>query len=393
VTQEYCDVLILSASYGGGHNQVDKALTQALKMQDPAIRVITVDYCDLLAPLLTRLSQFGYMQSLRHFPVGYALYYQATGKMSPDSFWQRRLNRMGYAGLISLVNRFNPGVIVSTFPLAAGVLSEMKENGELDVPIITVITDYCVHSQWVHPYTDLYLVGSSEMVDGLMERGIPASRIAVTGIPILPYFYEKYDPAAVKRAYGISPQQKLVLFMGGSDGVFGSLRFSHILKDLPQSVTALVITGSNQELYEKLVAISEKYPMIKPVRYIENVAAVMEAADVLVTKAGGITVSEALAKRLPMVIYKPNPGQEEANANYLWRHRVAIIAKRERRMKTAICRMVTDAGFRERMSRRCEELGKPDAAVRCARIIYRMLRPLPRTANLYKKTVRREIRA
>jgi processive 1,2-diacylglycerol beta-glucosyltransferase len=103
VTQDYYDILILSASYGGGHNQVAKALTQALKMQDPAIRIITVDYCDLLVPLLTRLSQFSYTQSLRHFPVGYALYYQATGKISPDSFWQRRLNRMGYSELILLV--------------------------------------------------------------------------------------------------------------------------------------------------------------------------------------------------------------------------------------------------------------------------------------------------
>lgn len=393
MTQDYYDILILSASYGGGHNQVAKALTQALKMQDPAIRIITVDYCDLLVPLLTRLSQFSYTQSLRHFPVGYALYYQATGKISPDSFWQRRLNRMGYSELILLVNRLKPKMIISTFPLPAGVLSEMKESGELNVPIVTVITDYCVHSQWIHPYTDMYLVGSAEMVDGLVERGIPSAKIAVTGIPVLPYFCEKYDPERVKAEYGIRPQEKLVLFMGGSEGVFGSFRFSHILKDLPPEVTALVITGSNQELYEKLVAVSEKYSNIKPVRYVENVAALMEAADVLVTKAGGITVSEALAKQLPMVIYKPNPGQEEANANYLWRHRVAIIANGERRIKSAIYRLVTDARFRQRLSRRCEELGKPDAALRCARIIYRMLRPVPRSTNFYQKKVRREIRA
>ena len=96
MVKEECDVLILSASYGGGHNQVARALTSALQLQASGIKIITVDYCDLLVPLFNRLTQFGYMQSIRHFPVGYALYYQATGKISPDSFWQRHLNKIGY---------------------------------------------------------------------------------------------------------------------------------------------------------------------------------------------------------------------------------------------------------------------------------------------------------
>jgi processive 1,2-diacylglycerol beta-glucosyltransferase len=391
VQKESCDILILSASYGGGHNQVARALTQALQIQTPGIKIITVDYSELLVPLFSRLTQFGYTQSLRHFPVGYALYYQATGKISPDSFWQKSLNRMGYTELIMLVNRLRPKVIISTFPLPAGVLSKMKSTGNLNVPNVTVITDISVHSQWVHPHTDLYLVGSDEVVSGLIARGILPEKIAVTGIPVLPVFQKKFDHHKVRKEFGLQPDTKLVLFMGGSEGVFGTTNFHDLLKNIRTPVEAVVITGSNRELYEKLTTLNLHYPQIKIHSYVENVAGLMEVADILVTKAGGISISEALAKGLPMVIYKPSPGQEEANAAYLRDHRAAIVAKGERRLQTIIQRFIDDGLFRDRFHHNCLKLGKPDSAERSAQLILKLIQP-GSTAFLYSKGIRRDIR-
>jgi processive 1,2-diacylglycerol beta-glucosyltransferase len=390
---EQCDVLILSASFGGGHNQVARALTQALQMQVRGMKIITVDYCDLLLPLLTRLTQFGYNQSIRHFPVGYALYYQATGNISPDSFWQRRLNRMGYSELIMLVNRMQPRVIISTFPLPSGVLSEMKEAGDLNVPVVTVITDISVHSQWIHPHTDLYIVGSPEVAEGLEERGIPRRNIAATGIPILPAFMSEFQPEQVKQEMGFDPSDRLVLFMGGNDGLFGTTQFHHVLRDLPPNVKTMVLTGSNHDLFEKLSSSSAKHPNLRVSQYVDNVPGLMGAADLLVTKAGGITISEALAKGLPMVIYKPTPGHEEANANYLWRHRAAIIAKGERRLRTAIHRMIIDEPFRKHLQRNCLKIAAPDSAVAGAKLILKLMSPNLKTAKRHETMTRREIRA
>lgn len=372
VIQENCDILILSASYGGGHNQVARALTKSLQQQVPTLRVLTVDYCELLMPLINRLSRFGYMQSLRHFPAGYGIYYQATEKIASNSFWQRRLNRFGYEELILLLCRLKPKMIIAAFPLPAGVLSEMKESGELDVPVVTVITDYSVHNQWLHPHTDLYLVGSTEMREGLVARGITPDKVVVTGIPILPEFNEVYDPVEVKREYGLEPEDRLLLFMGGSDGLFGGIRLSAILKELPSDAKILVICGTNRELYEKLQVVNCKHANLLLVKEVNNMAALMEVAELLVTKAGGITISEAMAKWLPMVIYKPNPGQEEANANYLWRHRAAIIAKSERRLKTVILRILNDRNFKMRCRRRCGCLGKSNAAAEGAELILKL---------------------
>lgn len=393
MTLNKSNILILSANYGGGHNQVAKALTSAIELQMPGIEVATVDYCNLIEPFLNRLTHFGYNQSIRYFPVGYALYYQATGKIAPDSFWQRRLNRLGYFELLKLVNRLNPQVIISVFPLSAGVLSQMKECGDLQVPIVTVITDMSVHSQWVHPYTDLYVVGSTEVANGLMERGIPRDRIAVTGIPIMPAFNHTFDRAKLKREFEVPADRKLAVFMGGSHGIFGKTKFHKIFDELGDKVQGLIITGRNQDLFEKLQAVSFKYSNLKVLPYVENMAGLMDITDILVTKSGGITISEALVKGLPMVIYKPVPGQEEVNANYLWRHRAAIIAKSEYRLRTAVHRMVLDENFREHFRRNCLKIATPGSAEAAARLVLEMLTSVIVSPRYYSIQSRREIRA
>lgn len=391
--KKYCDILILSASYGGGHNQVAKALTCAMQLQMPGIQIITIDFCDLIEPFLNRLTHFSYNQSILHFPVGYALYYQATGKIAPDSFWQRRLNRMGYTELIKLVKQLEPQVIISTFPLPAGVLSLMKECGDLNIPIVTVITDMCVHSQWVHPHTDLYIVGSTEVAGGLVERGIPRDRIAATGIPIMPTFNQSFNRIRLKEEFGFHPEQKIAVFMGGCHGVFRKTKFHKIFDELGDKVQGLIITGFNQDLYEKLQTASFKYSNLKVLKYVENMADLMNITDVLVTKAGGITISEALVKGLPMVIYKPVPGQEEINANYLWRHRAAIIAKSDHRLKTAVQHMVSNERFRQHFQRNCLKIATPGSAEAASRLILDLLVPVAKHPVYYVVKSRREIRA
>lgn len=393
LTQNNCDILILSASYGGGHHQVAKALTAAMQLQMPGIEVTMVDYCNLIEPFLNRLTHFSYNQSIRYFPMGYALYYQATGKIAPDSFWQRRLNRLGYFELLKLVNRLKPRVIISVFPLPAGVLSQMKECGDLHVPTVTVITDMCVHSQWVHSQTDLYVVGSNEVANGLMERGIPRDRIAATGIPIMPAFNHTFDKARLKAEFGVPSDRKLAVFMGGSHGIFGKTKFHKIFDELGDKVQGLIITGRNQDLYEKLQTASFKYSNLKVLPYVENMAGLMDITDVLVTKSGGITISEALVKGLPMVIYKPVPGQEEINANYLWRHRAAIIAKTEHRLRTAVHRMVLDDNLREHFRRNCLKIATPGSAEAASHLILEMLNSIIVSPRYYAIQSRREIRA
>jgi processive 1,2-diacylglycerol beta-glucosyltransferase len=273
----------------------------------------------------------------------------------------------------------------------------MKETGHLNVPIVTVITDMCVHSQWIHPNTDLYIVGSQEIADGLVERGVSRSAIVDSGIPILPEFKAGYNQAELRRAFGYKPEDKVILIMGGSDGIFKATRFKihRTLEELPKGVHALIITGYNHDLYEKLQPLTNKYANFRVEKFYENMAALMRITDLLITKAGGITISEALASGLPMVIYKPTPGQEEVNANYLWRHRAAIIAKTEHRVRSATYRMVSDEQFRQHFQKNCLKIAHPDSAEAAARAILQILTPATRGSKLEnnKKTRREIIRA
>ncbi len=394
VVKEYTDILILSASYGGGHNQVARALTQELQIQAPGIKITTIDYCDLLFPLINRISQFSYTQSIRHFPVGYALYYQATGNISSDSFWQRRLNRMGYSELIMLVNRLEPRVIISTFPLPAGVLSQMKEAGVLNIPVVTVITDMCIHSQWIHSKTDLYLVGSPEVAVGLEKRGVSRDKIGITGIPILPVFKQSINREKVKREFDLDSKAKVLLFMGGNDGIFGTNHFNFLLRDLPPDVQPIIITGSNQDLYERLHSTSYQKYRVRTYRYVEDIAGLMKVSDLLVTKAGGVTISEAIAVGLPMIIFKPTPGHEEANARFLAKHRAGFVVKRDLGLKKVINRMIIDDDLRQYFGRNCIKIATPNSAENGARLILNLAAPsfLP-FRDYQNPLVRREIHA
>lgn len=360
--EKTCDILILSASYGGGHNQTARALTQEIAIRHPGLKVLTVDYCDLIFPLLNKLSHFGYMQSLRHFPAGYGMYYQATEKMSRDSFWQNRLNGFGHERLLELLNQVQPRIIISVFPLSSGAVSELKRRKMIDIPLYTIVTDYRMHNQWIHEFTDGYLVGSDETARALIAREVPESKVYVTGIPLLHEFVKNHNALKIKKDYGLNPEDQIVLFISGNDGLFGSMRFHSLLHSLPGHVKPVVVCGTNQELYEKMQILRFKYVNLLPVKNVDCLAQLMSISRLLVTKAGGITISEALALGLPMVIYRPLPGQEEGNANYLWRKRAAIIAKSERRVQTAVLRFVADDDFRERFSKRALEIGHKNSA-------------------------------
>jgi processive 1,2-diacylglycerol beta-glucosyltransferase len=282
---------------------------------------------------------------------------------------------MGYSELIMLVNRLEPRVIISTFPLPAGVLSQMKEAGVLNVPVVTVITDMCVHSQWIHPKTDLYLVGSSEVAAGLEKRGVPQEKIAITGIPILSVFKKKIEPEKVKREFGLDPQAKVVLFMGGNDGIFGTNHFSFLLRGLPPNVQSVIITGLNQDLYERLHSVSYQKYRVRPFKYVE-------------------TISEALAVGLPMVIFKPAPGHEEANVRFLAKHRAAFVVKRDLGLKKVINRLIIDDELRQYFGRNCLKIATPDSAENGARLILNLT---TLSVSLFREQqnplVRREINA
>jgi processive 1,2-diacylglycerol beta-glucosyltransferase len=368
------DAVILSARYGAGHWQAAAAVAEALQIIAPEQQPLLLDYMDLVNPALNRTIQSLYLASIRYFPVGYGWFYRTTATIPTDSTFQTVLNSLGREQLARLIEATTPRVLVSTFPTQAGVLSEMRRQGRCRVPSVTVITDNTVHSQWIHPHTDMYCVSCPEVAEALARRGVPPERIAVTGIPVRQAFSRPVDPAEVRRRRRWDPDLPVVLVMSGAFGALGGIGDAcRALADMGRPLQLVVVCGRDRQLAQRLERHAAEMPLPMHVYgYVETIAEFMATAEMLITKAGGVTTAEAMAMGVPLVIFRPIPGQERANADHLRRHGAAVLARNTEELRAICDRLLADPGLRLAMRTAARTLGRPHAALDVARLALRL---------------------
>lgn len=258
---------------------------------------------------------------------------------------------------MKFIQALQPDLVICTYPTVAGVLAQQRLKGVLDVPLVTVVTDYAVHNQWIHPGVDLYIVGCENVYEGLVARGINPNLIWITGIPVSPKFEWKLDRQAILKKLGLSPERPTVLVMGGAYGILSGTKWiCKVLADTAFPVQSIIVCGQDEKLYKSLESVIEegRNPIVR-FGYVKNVEELMSAADMIITKAGGLTVSEALTKRVPLVIYRPIPGQEEENAIYLEGIGAGRVAKSEEELEKIIFDLLEHPQDLERMRRAAEQ--------------------------------------
>jgi processive 1,2-diacylglycerol beta-glucosyltransferase len=357
-------VLVLSASYGAGHNQAARSVQKAILAKAPSSEVRVVDFFQFVSEPLNRFLQNLYIQSVRHAPLGYGMFYKTTSGIAADSWIQRWLNSLGHKRLLDYLAAFQPDIIICTFPTPAGVLSVMLANGTVDIPVFVVITDFTVHSQWLHPNVDAFFVATNEVAEGLKNRGIDQANIKVSGIPIDSVFSRPLDKYEARETLGLKPDLPVVLVMAGAFAMLGGVSdVVQILANLEVPHQAVVITGRDERLAERLRGAvgSARHPIVVK-GFVDDIHTMMSAADLLVTKAGGITVSESLACGLPLIIYRPIPGQEESNTAFLTRRNAALLARNHDELESSITRLLKDKTILAEMSESAQRLAQPTAA-------------------------------
>ncbi|HEY8532105.1 MAG TPA: glycosyltransferase [Limnochorda sp.] len=364
---EPVDVILLEASYGGGHAQAAVALAASLAELEPGWRVERVDFFDLINPALNEATRYAYAQCLIHAPVLWRELYERTNHLQPESPWQQFVNRAAARRLWRFLERRRPRVVVATHPTPAGVAGQLRADGRLGVPVFAVVTDYVVHSLWAHPHVDGYLVGAEAVREGLAARGVDPSRVAVTGIPIHPRFSKTLDRWQVRRAWGLGPEP-VVLFMGGSTGmVRGMVEAASALARAQGVFQLIIVAGRDPVLEGRLrAAVAAGARPVHVLGFVDRVDELMTAADLLVSKAGGLTISEALAKGLPMLVYRPIPGQEEGNAAFLVAHGAARVTWEPDELVAQVQALLQRPAERQRMAQAASRLGHPDAGLKAA---------------------------
>ncbi len=373
------DVMILAARYGDGHLRAAKAVGLKLLLSQPSARVGVLDYYKFVNPHLDSVIRWAYLTSVRTIPSVWKRFYTATQRINPESSTQQFLNRIGIEDFYRAIASHPPKVVVCTYPTAAGVVSTLKRQGRLKALNYVVMTDYSIHSQWIHKYVDLYFVGGQDMQDALVARGVPRDRVVVSGIPVDGRFEEPVNEEAVRQQLGLG-DQPTILFMGGS--YMPLQEFSQVLPAIDRVKTphaTVVIAG--REPNRLRIAMQYQKTATNPMvvlGYVDNVHELMGVASVLVSKAGGLTTTEALCRGVPMLIYRPIPGQEDANATYVVRHGAGYLAKDHHDVSETLAHLLSHPWEMKAMMRQARTLGHPDASDLISR---RILEALAETAE------------
>lgn len=355
--------MILAARYGDGHLRAAKAIGRKLLLSQPSVKVGVLDYYKFVNPRLDTAIRWAYLSSVRFMPGVWKRFYTATQRIDPESATQQFLNRIGIESFYAAIRDRPPKVIVSTYPTAAGVVSMLKRQKRIDALNYVVMTDYSIHSQWIHRYVDLYFVGGDDMKEALTDRGVPAERIVVSGIPVDNRFEEPVNGDAVRQSLGIA-SEPVILFMGGS--YMPISEFSQVLPELDKvpSPHATVVVVGREENRRRLALEYQRrahHPMVV-LGYVNNVHELMGISSILVSKAGGLTTTEALCCGVPMLIYRPIPGQEDANAEYVVRHGAGFLARDHNDVAEMLDHLLTHPWELKAMMRQARTLGHPTAA-------------------------------
>lgn len=354
-------ILILSAHYGSGHIKVSEALEAAFVSADTG-GVTVVDFFDMTSPRLNKFTQSLLRETTTKAPVLYGAFYRTMDAMKPGSLLGERLDTFGREILSEYLTENRPDIVICVYPTPAAVLSRMKSLDEYDGFVATVITDYRAHSHWIHPHVDLYLVAHDGLRDDLIARGISPARIAVTGIPVHPDFFR--GPARPRE--GGDPQ---ILVIVGGYSLRNAEKMARACSEVEVPANISIVCGRDAEMAE---ALTKKYAAdgrVTVLGFVDNMHELMSSADVIVTKAGGITVSESLAKRLPMVIFRPVPGQEKENADFLSKAGAALTARGTDELRAAVRKLAGDEAVRESMKSAAGALFRAHPAETAAREI------------------------
>ncbi|TDM12430.1 diglucosyl diacylglycerol synthase [Macrococcus lamae] len=307
-------ILIITGSFGNGHISVTNSIVnQFNQMNLPNLEVIQHDLFLEAHPIVTSLMKKWYINSYKYFRNTYKYFYYSR----PDEIDKCFYKYYGLNRLINLLIKEKPDLILLTFPTP--VVSLLTQEFKLNIPIATVITDYNMQKNWITPESSRYYVAAEQTKEQLTTIGISEDAIQVTGIPIDSKFELKVDRNNWLEGYGLSPAKKTLLMVAGAFGVVQG--FSAMLKDMNDraDVQFVVICGNNKRLFDELTLEFSGDNNIVVIGYTKQMDRWMSSCDLMLTKPGGITISESLCKAIPLIFFNPAPGQEGENAIYFSR--------------------------------------------------------------------------
>jgi processive 1,2-diacylglycerol beta-glucosyltransferase len=366
-------VVVLSASVGAGHLRAAEAVELALKQIAPDIEVQNRDVLDFTNAVFRRMYSNAYLDLVNYFPhfVGYFYdWLEGDGEVRPRTRDRLRqaVQKLNLRAFERFLHDEQWSLVINTHFLPAELISKLRSDGKLNQPQVTVCTDFDTHRLWVNQPTDRYFCATDEGSLHLQHYGVPAADIDVTGIPIHPVFAEPADRARCLAQQGLVGDRPILLQLCGGFGVGPVEAVFRSLLAVEKPSELVVVCGRNAELKETLEKIEPSARhRVKILGLTREIDQLMACADLVVTKPGGLTTSECLARGLPMVIVNPIPGQESRNSDFLLESGAGVKVNHVCTLTAKLNELLRDTDRLARLRAAAKSLGHPAAAFDVAR--------------------------
>ncbi len=318
-------VLLMYITKVSGHRQATVAIQQSLRQMAPHIHVPAINGFGYTYPLLEKVINKAYLSIIKRTPKVWDFLYDNPDVVKNSQSIKNFLHKTSHEKIGALLDRYKPDTIVCTQAFPCGMVADYKRTFGLKTTIIGVLTDFSPHSYWLNEGVDYYVVPSVEVKERFIQKGVSPESIKVYGIPLHPKFSVHHDPKLVAGNLGLDPQVATVLVMGGGQGLGPIKKIVKSLIKVPMNFQVIVLVGVNKKILKRLkVYAGESRKKILIFEFATNVDELMDLAGLIITKPGGMTTAECLAKGLPMVIVNPIPGQEMRNADFLVKKGVGV---------------------------------------------------------------------
>ena len=368
-------VLIFYSIRNTGHHAAARALGRAFGIVDGEVDVSVMNLAAYTNPIMERLISNLFVQIMKRRPGLWGSLYNSP--RSDELFVQFTdfAYRRGIDRVSELVEERLPGAIICTQCLPCSMVDEYKRKTGSSVPLVAVVTDFFIPQYWIFRNVDLYLVPNEDIMADAVRLGVPPERVRPLGIPIDPVYGTSVDRIAVRARLGLDPEKALVLVVGGGSGIGLLKEISRIFMEGGGDIQVIVITGRNSALKQRLRKEKQRLNArhVIVLGYVRRMNELMGVADLIITKPGGLTIAESMAKGVPVIALSPLPGQEERNLTYLADRGLGYGADNP---KEAVCLardLLDDDGRLSLLRRRALAMGKLNSAVDAATVVMELI--------------------
>lgn len=368
------NILVVTASMGSGHNKAANAVAEAIKRKYPVNKINVIDFMSTETAYFNSLVKDIYLKMLDHTPSVYEFFYKITSDSTKGSTIQSVFAHAMKKDMRELIKKYEADMVICTHPFPCAAASYLKQTGEINIPLITVMTDFCVHQFWLYKNIDIYFTANDLLKKEMVNQGLLEERIFVTGIPVGYNFRVDYNRDDLLAKFKLEKDKPVALIMGGGLGLGGVKNALCQLERLKKDIQILVITGANVALWSEMNEYAQHSKhKIFVWGYSHNIQEFMSVATFLISKPGALTISEALTRELPMILHDPIPGPEVDNAKFVSDNGAAIWVKHQDTLDAVVREVLSDATILPKLRNNAKVLKKPYASDNIADVIANML--------------------